>query len=122
MTRLLVTLLALAAVAAPARADDKHPSYQRHVSALLSKLGCNGGTCHGAVQGQNGFRLSLFAADPALDHERLLREANGRRVNVLDPDSSLLLLKATGRAPHQGGRLIAPAGPEYRVVRDWIAA
>ncbi len=40
------------------------PSYQRHVAALFSRLGCNGGTCHGAVKGQNGFRLSLFGADP----------------------------------------------------------
>src|SRR5205085_32531 len=57
-----------------------------------------------------------------LDHERLLHEVNGRRLSVLDPDASLLLLKATGRVPHQGGRLMDPAGPEYALVRRWIAA
>ena len=95
--------------------------FSRHVVALFSRLGCNSGTCHGAVKGQNGFCLTLFAADAALDHERLLREAGGRRVNVLDPDASLLLLKATGRVAHAGGRLIDTAGPEYATLRRWIA-
>jgi hypothetical protein len=98
------------------------PRFSRHVEAVFSRAGCNGGACHGAVKGQNGFRLSLFAADPALDHERILREVSGRRVSVLDPDSSLLLLKATGCIPHQGGKLIDPAGTAYDLLRGWIAA
>ena len=111
--RLAVTwTVALLFAAGPSRAAELR--FSRHVVAVFSRLGCNAGNCHGAVKGQNGFRLSLFAADPALDHERLVREANGRRVNVLDPDASLLLLKATGRVPHQGGRLMDPADPEYR--------
>src|SRR5271166_614300 len=72
------------------------PRFSRHVAAVFSRLGCNGGTCHGAVKGQNGFRLSLFGADPALDHERLLREFGARRVSQQVPEASLLLLKATG--------------------------
>ena len=76
--------------------SNTSPRFSRHVAAVFSRLGCNGGTCHGAVKGQNGFRLSLFGADPALDHE-LLREFGGRRLNLIDPDASLLLLKATGQ-------------------------
>src|SRR5262245_60218570 len=72
------------------------PVFSRHVVPLFSRLGCNAGACHGAVKGQNGFRLTLFGADPGLDHTRLLRESSGRRLNLLDPESSLLLLKATG--------------------------
>jgi hypothetical protein len=98
------------------------PRFSRHVLAVFSRLGCNSGACHGAVKGQNGFRLSLFAADPALDHERLLREAGGRRLNLLDPDASLLLLKATGRVFHQGGKRTETDSPEYTVLRRWIAA
>jgi hypothetical protein len=97
------------------------PRFSRHVSAIFSKLGCNGGTCHGAVKGQNGFRLTLFAADPALDHERLVREVAGRRLNVNDPDASLLLLKATGQANHGGGKRIEVGSPEYSTLRRWIA-
>lgn len=43
----------------------------RHLSvgsAVSKAFGCNAGTCHGEVQGQNGFRLSLFGADPGQDH------------------------------------------------------
>jgi hypothetical protein len=103
------------------RAGDP-PSYQRHVTALFSKLGCNGGTCHGAVKGQNGFRLSLFGADPAGDHERILREFGGRRVNLADPAASLLLKKATGEAEHGGGVRLRPGSAEYELLRKWIAA
>jgi hypothetical protein len=98
------------------------PRFSRHVVALFSRLGCNAGSCHGAVKGQNGFRLTLFGAEPALDHDRLLREFCGRRINLSNPDGSLLLLKATGRVPHEGGRRLVPDGPEYRLIRDWIAA
>ncbi|HYH63316.1 MAG TPA: DUF1553 domain-containing protein [Urbifossiella sp.] len=119
MTRLVA--LALLLVPAAARADDA-PSYDRHVAALFSRLGCNGGACHGAVRGQNGFRLSLFGADPAGDRERLLREFGGRRLNVADPAASLLLRKATGEAEHGGGVRLRPGSAEYDVLRRWIAA
>jgi hypothetical protein len=109
--------------AGPARAaDDEAPRFSRDVLAVFSRHGCNGGGCHGAVKGQNGFRLSLFAADPALDHQRLLREPAGRRLDLIDPDASLLLLKAAGRVPHGGGRLLSPNGADYALLRRWIAA
>src|SRR5262245_7340038 len=123
-----MTRFAFAAVvvllAAPVycRAADEAPSYQRHVTAIFSRVGCNGGTCHGAVQGQNGFRLSLFGADPSDDHARLLREMLGRRVDPLSPADSLLLKKATGRTTHGGGVLMRTGGFEYEVLRRWIAA
>ncbi len=98
------------------------PLFTRHVAALFSKLGCNGGACHGAVKGQNGFRLSLFGADPSLDHERLLREAGGRRVNLQTPEASLLLLKATGRISHGGGKRVEVGSDDYEILRRWVAA
>src|SRR3954469_23327348 len=113
-------LLGLLAVAAIARADDE-PSYTRHVSAVFSKLGCNGGTCHGAVNGQNGFRLTLFGADPALDHGRLLREFAGRRLDFHSPENSLLLLKATGQVSHAGGKRTEVGNADYETLRRWIA-
>jgi len=121
MSRYLLALLAPFLVAAPTRAADV-PSYQRHVAALFSRLGCNGGTCHGAVQGQNGFRLSLFGADPDADHARLLRQFAGRRLDFLDPAGSLLLRKATGQVEHGGGVRLAVGSAEYGVLQRWIAA
>ena len=87
---------------------------------LFSPLGCNAGTCHGAVQGQNGFRLTLFGADPSLDHQRLLRDHLGRRLDLVDPDNSLLLLKASGRVLHEGGVRTALGIADYAILRDWI--
>lgn len=118
-THALLALLILSYAPAARAADE--PSYQRHVSALFSKLGCNGGTCHGSVKGQNGFRLSLFAADPAGDHERLLREFGARRLNFTDPDASLLLRKATGQAEHGGGVRLHADSPDYQLLRAWLA-
>ena len=116
----LVGILLIAFGAAPGVAQEVR--FSRHVVPLFSRLACNSGACHGAVKGQNGFRLTLFGADPALDHQRLLREYNGRRLNFQDPDASLLLLKATGQIPHEGGKRLDTTSAEYRMLRDWIQA
>ena len=42
-------------------------------------------------------------------------------MNVLDPDRSLVLLKATGQVPHEGGRRFTSGSWEYAVIRAWIA-
>jgi hypothetical protein len=121
MNRWLLGISVFWLIAFDARAEDT-PSYQKHVTALFSKLGCNGGTCHGAVRGQNGFRLSLFGSDPLADRERLLREADGRRLSLTDPDASLILLKASGQAAHGGGKRLSIGSWEYDLLRKWIAA
>src|SRR3954468_945905 len=97
----LVSLLS----AGPVPAAEKEPLFTRHIVPLFSRLGCNAGACHGAVQGKGDFRLSLFGVDPTLDHQQLLAKA-APRVDVKDPDASLLLLKPTGETSHKGGKLI----------------
>src|SRR6185369_10160432 len=42
--------------------------FVRDVQPVLSKLGCNAGTCHGAAKGKNGFKLSLRGYDPEFDY------------------------------------------------------
>ena len=54
---------------------------------IFTKLGCNSGGCHGKIQGQNGFRLSLLGFDPELDYTTLLKEARGRRIFPAAPDT-----------------------------------
>lgn len=119
-------LLALACVSSlaggrTAWADTTEPQFGRHVVAVFSRLGCNAGGCHGAVQGKNGFRLSLFGAKPDFDHQQLVRDQSGRRLDLLQPENSLLLLKATARVAHGGGRAMIPDSAEYKIIRDWIA-
>ena len=102
---------------------ESTPLFSRHVVPILSRLGCNaGGSCHGTVKGQNGFRLSLFGGQPAEDFKRLTREIGGRRLDVQQPDASLVLLKATGQVPHGGGKRTGVGSTDYRVLRGWIAA
>ena len=107
--------------AAAGRVGAAGVEFDRHVASLFGRLGCNAGSCHGSFQGRGGLNLSLFGADPARDFQAIAREASGRRVNVLDPDRSLVLLKATGQVPHEGGQRFAPGSWEYRVIRAWIA-
>src|SRR5262249_6781423 len=69
-----------------------------------------------------GFRLSLFGADPALDHLRLTREFAGRRLNRAHPEASLMLQKATAQTAHQGGKRMQVGSSHYEILRRWIAA
>ena len=45
---------------------SKPVSFVREIEPLLSKVGCNAGTCHGSQQGKAGFKLSLRGYDPML--------------------------------------------------------
>ncbi|MFP6763199.1 MAG: DUF1549 domain-containing protein [Planctomycetaceae bacterium] len=98
------------------------PSFRNDVMAVLSRAGCNAGTCHGNASGKGGFGLSLRGQEPAADYRTLTRQAGSRRVSLVDPDSSLLLLKATMKVPHQGGRRFSADSREFRILRDWIGA
>lgn len=119
---ILVLAFAATPMAATPAAAQETPLFSRHLVPLFSRLGCNAGSCHGAVKGQNGFRLSLFAADPASDHDRLIHEFAARRLNFQSPQSSLLLQKATGQVEHQGGARTKPGSPDYKLLEKWIAA
>lgn len=95
--------------------------FMHDVAPVLSRLGCNAGTCHGAAKGKNGFKLSLRGYDPIEDVRALTDDLWQRRVNVASPDDSLMLLKATGAVPHVGGQLMRKGEPYYEILRNWIA-
>lgn len=103
------------------KVDAAHVSFLHDVVPILTREGCNSGACHGTPSGKNGFRLSLRGYDQALDYQSLTRDAEGRRINRLQPDASLLLLKASGQMPHGGGRRFDPRSSHYEILRRWIA-
>src|SRR5438093_11363087 len=78
-------------------------SFRNDVMAVMSKAGCNAGACHGNKNGKGGFKISLRGQDPSLDYEALTRDLFARRINPLDPDQSLILLKATTQVAHECG-------------------
>lgn len=88
--------------------------------AVLTKQGCNAGSCHGSPKGKGGFSLSLFAYSPEIDEEALIRDGLGRRTNPQDPDASLMIRKPMLRIPHVGGKKLRKTDEAYRILHQWI--
>jgi hypothetical protein len=102
--------------------DKPQPVGFRHeFIAALNVGGCNAGACHGTPSGKNGFKLSLRGFDPAADYLQLTRDVLNRRTSRLQPESSLVLQKALGRVPHEGGMRFSPGSYPARILRAWLA-
>lgn len=99
----------------------EEPSFQKHVSPLFGRLGCNGRSCHGSFQGRGDFRLSLFGYDFKADHDELLK-GDPLRANKDKPLESLILVKPTDADMHEGGLRYKQGGWEYQVFRRWLEA
>jgi hypothetical protein len=90
-------------------------SFAGDILPILTKYGCNGGSCHGALNGQAGFKLSLFGYEPEADYEMV-----ARRVKADDPAASLLLQKPTFMVKHGGGKLLRDDSADYVALLAWI--
>lgn len=115
--RLAVIILVSASAV---HANDSRLSFRNDVMAVLSKTGCNLGTCHGNQNGKGGLKLSLRGQHPDRDYLTLARQLGSRRVNVLEPDESLLLKKPLATVPHQGGQRFSRNSHAYDVLKRWI--
>ena len=113
-------LLFLALTLPAAAEDDRKLSFRHDVLPVLSKAGCNGGGCHGALAGKGGFRLSLNAYDPATDHYNITRENRGRRIEFAAPASSLFVTKPTAAVRHKGGKVLHESSEAYQILTRWI--
>lgn len=96
--------------------------FDTQVTPIFSKAGCNSAACHGAAAGRGGFKLSLFGGDPAADHEAIVRQLEGRRINLARPEDSLLLAKPTGMLDHEGGVRLDEEGPQVATLLRWLKA
>jgi len=120
--QLLLAASLLYSLAPSVRADGagQGVSFTTDIVPLLTKLGCNGGGCHGKTTGQNGFKLSLLGFEPNDDYESIVHESRGRRWFPASPSRSLLLLKATGLLPHGGGVRLQETSEDYRTLLAWL--
>ncbi len=124
LTPCLGWLLTLASAGSAAAAEPSKVSrpvtFERDIQPILTRAGCNSGPCHGKARGQNGFALSLLAFDNDFDHAAITKEARGRRLFPASPEDSLLLLKATARVPHAGGKRFDVGSDTYQSLLSWI--
>lgn len=121
MAGIIAIIVALAADPLGAGADGR-VEFTRDVVPVLTKAGCNAGSCHGSFQGRGGFRLSLLGFDPLADHEAIVLQGRGRRVMPTAPEHSLIVLKPTASVPHGGGKRLDLDSPGYRILHAWLQA
>ena len=98
----------------PASGSVTAPEFNIDVMSVLSKAGCNAGTCHGNLNGKGGFKLSLRGQDSQFDFNSLVLASRGRRINTTAPRRSLFLQKASGDVAHRGGIRFDIDSREYR--------
>jgi len=114
---LTVSQCAAAAIPLPGGIKLEEVDFERHVMAVVGRMGCNSGACHGSFQGRGGFRLSLFSFDFDMDYEAIFD-----RVDPEDADASYLIEKATLQIEHGGGQRFSTGSWQHRVFQEWIAS
>ncbi|MSO21781.1 MAG: DUF1553 domain-containing protein [Acidobacteria bacterium] len=107
-------------------------SFARDIGGIFTKNGCNGSNCHSSVKGQGGFKLSANALYPKEDYQWTIEGGTFHvmatdspgpktpRINLKEPEKSLLLLKPTMSLPHGGGQKIAAGSSDYETILNWI--
>jgi len=102
--------------------DQERPvDFKYELVPVFTKYGCNGGGCHGKSGGQNGFRLSLLGYEPWNDYDYVVNEDRGRRLSPAAPQNSLVLMKASGDLPHEGGARLKKGSDDYQLIARWIS-
>jgi hypothetical protein len=102
-------------------ADRPEPvSFLYGALPALAKNGCSTGGCHGSPSGKCGFSLSMLGYDPEFDKLHLVRGGWNRRVNLMEPEKSLLLRKPLMLVSHGGGKRLDKADAAYAALLRWI--
>src|SRR5262249_24053875 len=100
--------------------DKAQPvSFRNDVIAALNVGGGNSGACHGTPSGQNGFKLSLRGYHPASADVQLTRAVPGRRP-ARQEAHCLVMMKALGRVPHEGGPRFPASSVPAQALLAWF--
>ncbi|VAX37476.1 similar to surface protein [hydrothermal vent metagenome] len=94
--------------------------FDLQVRPVLTKLRCNMGGCHSAQFGQAEFKLTVFGYDRKADYDNIVRNKAGRRVNFIEPEKSLFLMKPTMQVSHGGGKRLTVDSQAYKILLEWI--
>ena len=97
-----------------ATSDGVSADFINDVNPLLSRLGCNAGTCHGSAKGKNGFKLSLRGYDPIFD-VRALTDDHAAPGSILPrPKTASCCSRPPARCPMKGERSSSRVTPTMR--------
>ena len=102
------------------QATEVSINFSQDLLSIFTQRSCNTPTCHGAITGQAGFKLSLFGYDPQADYGMIVEADDGRRVDLEHPEKSLLLMKPTFSVPHGGGKRLTLDSAEYGTIATWL--
>ncbi|MEZ5364447.1 MAG: DUF1549 and DUF1553 domain-containing protein [Bryobacterales bacterium] len=112
--------------------EHKPFSFARDIVGIFTRRGCNNAGCHGGVKGQAGFKLSNNGVHPHDDYKWIVEggvfqvltdEPKGEavpRINVEQPEASLLLQKATFEVAHGGGPRFEKGSDDYNAILAWV--
>src|SRR5262245_44862290 len=112
---------AITEIAVSGLSTNRPVSFLRDIAPVLTEKGCTSSNCHGSVRGKAGFKLSLFGGRPDLDYQAVVKAGDGRRVDLKQPEKSLILRKPTFLEPHGGGVRFKTGSVEYQTILEWIA-
>ena len=99
---------------------ERGMSFQLDILPVLTRTSCNMGGCHAKPDGQNGFKLSIFAYDPKGDFYNVVKDSRGRRIFPAYPEESLLLKKPTLEVDHKGGQRFEKGSEHYNTLLRWL--
>ena len=109
-------------------------SFARDIVGVFTRRGCNSSGCHGGIKGQAGFKLSDNGIHPHEDYKWIVEggifqvltdEPGGPkvpRINLEDPEQSLLLQKATMQVAHGGQLRFERGSDDYQTILNWVRA
>ena len=99
---------------------DEAVDFKNDLIPMFTRLGCNAGKCHGSAIGRGDFKLSLYGGTPEADYDEIVRKLGGRRINLADPESSLVYMKPAEFVEHGGGTIIDDDDPNAQLLIKWI--
>ena len=103
--------------------NDTHENavdFKNDLIPMFTKLGCNAGKCHGSAIGRGDFKLSLYGGTPEADYDEIVRKFGGRRIDLTDPESSLVFMKPAEYVEHGGGTIITDGDDNAQRLIKWI--
>ena len=117
----LVTI-ALTSVTYAKTEESDVPRFLNDIAPILDQKGCSVALCHGKFGGRGGFDLSLLTLNPEADYQPIVYDNRSRRINLIEPEKSLLLLKPTEQVSHEGGLRFEINSDAYNTILRWLEA